>query len=60
MNWIYPFFIVWTILGLAIIKKSYAEVNFRDMWIGIYFGERTTYVCFIPFLVFVFPKKEKA
>jgi hypothetical protein len=48
-----------TIFGFIIFHKhAYIKWEWKDMWQGIYWGKDAIYVCLIPFLVFVFPRKD--
>lgn len=44
------------LFGLPIFKGSHVKWEWRDMWVGVFFGKDAIYVCPFGFLVFVFPK----
>ncbi len=52
------FLVGWSLLGLMFLKGSHIKWEWRDMWVGVFFGKDAIYVSPLGFLVFVFPKKD--
>jgi hypothetical protein len=34
-------------------------VDWRDWWVGVYFGDRGTYICLIPTVVVLFERRNR-
>jgi hypothetical protein len=44
--------------GLMFLKGAHIKWEWKDIWQGVYFGKDAIYICPIPCLVFIFPRKQ--
>lgn len=58
MFWIWLIFAGFMLFVYACLPDSKVKFERRDMWIGVFFGEFNTYVCLVPFIVFIIKTPE--